>query len=514
MKRIPSNQHERENAFGRSCVRLRKSMGLTQQALGRLLGISEQAIGHWERGVRSPKPEHLKRVLALCLQRHAFTPGREHEEAQQLWRAAGKPADFDAFWMQMQLAAPSASYALVVLKREAAQPVELQVNQETSTVSSRFDWGEALDVRDFYGREAERLLLEQWVVKERCQVVSVLGMGGIGKSALAVTLMHQVAPSFQRVVFRSVRDAPLCEDLLADCLQVLAPQPLFILPTSAERGIDLLLEALQARRCLLVLDNLETLLQAHDPESRFLPGYEDYGALLRRVAETAHQSCLLLTSRESPADLVPLEGGRKPVRALRLSGLDAVSCEQLLAEKDVAGATPDRERLIERYGGNPLALNIVAETIVELFGGEIAPFLEQGEVVFGSVRELLGEHFARLSATEQTVLLWLAILREPVSIEELLAVLVAAWTTRSGCGTSRGAATAWRCMDIPLVCTISPSRLTAAACSVGVMMAPCGCGRWSVGSVCRSCRATRSRSTTWPGVQMAHSLPAQGRICW
>ena len=44
-------------------------------------------------------------------------------------------------------------------------------------------------------------------------------------------------------------------------------------------------------------------------------------------------------------------------------------------------------------------------------------------MVFGSVRELLDEQFARLSAVEQTVLLWLAILREPVSIEELLRVL-------------------------------------------------------------------------------------------
>src|SRR5207253_2389628 len=79
---------------------------------------------------------------------------------------------------------------------------------------------------------------------------------------------------------------------------------------------------------------------------------------------------------------------------------------------------------VQRYEGNPMALNIVAQTIVELFGGEIAPFLEQGEVIFGSVRELLAEQFARLSAVEQTVLLWLAILREPVTIEELLAVLV------------------------------------------------------------------------------------------
>jgi hypothetical protein len=139
------------------------------------------------------------------------------------------------------------------------------------------------------------------------------------------------------------------------------------------------------------------------------------------VAQTAHQSCLLLTSREKPRELVALEGSRTPVRSLRLAGLDAVASEQLLAEKDVAGTSPERARLIEAYAGNPLALKIVAETIVELFGSEIAPFLEQGEVVFGSARELLDEQFARLSADEQTVLLWLAILREPVSIEEVLA---------------------------------------------------------------------------------------------
>jgi hypothetical protein len=58
-------------------------------------------------------------------------------------------------------------------------------------------------------------------------------------------------------------------------------------------------------------------------------------------------------------------------------------------------------RLVEVYAGNPLAMNIVAQNIAELFGGEIAAFLKQGEAVFGSVRELLGEQIARLSALEQ-----------------------------------------------------------------------------------------------------------------
>ena len=92
-------------------------------------------------------------------------------------------------------------------------------------------------------------------------------------------------------------------------------------------------------------------------------------------------------------------------------------------KKGSQAVTSEQLRLIEAYAGNPLALKIVAQTIVELFDGQIAPFLEQGEVVFGGVRELLDEQYARLSALEQSVLLWLAILREPVTLEELLAVL-------------------------------------------------------------------------------------------
>jgi hypothetical protein len=73
-----------------------------------------------------------------------------------------------------------------------------------------------------------------------------------------------------------------------------------------------------------------------------------------------------------------------------------------LAEKGVEGGTSEQLRLVEAYAGNPLALKIVARTIVELFDGQIFPFLEQ---------------------VEQSVLLWLAILREPVNPQELLAVL-------------------------------------------------------------------------------------------
>src|SRR5205823_4666892 len=105
--------------------------------------------------------------------------------------------------------------------------------------------------------------------------------------------------------------------------------------------------------------------------------------------------------------------------------LEASACAQLLGEHELVGSPEEYARLAALYAGNPLALSIVAETIADLFGGAISSFLSAGTILFGSIAHLLQEQWARLSALEQTLLWWLAILREPVTLSELQAVLVA-----------------------------------------------------------------------------------------
>ena len=327
----------------------------------------------------------------------------------------------DEPWLQGLLAKPPSPRVTAPIAQARGAEV---VSSPQASRGLRVDWGYAPDVPSFYGREREMATLAEWVLQERCRVVSVLGLGGIGKSALAVSLMRQVAPHFEVVLWRSLRDAPTCEALLDDCLRVLAPEVPRDEADSLERRLNLLLKCMRRTRVLLVLDNLETLLEEGQSTGHLRPGYEGYARLLCQMAETEHQSCLLLTSREKPIDLVPLEGNRGPVRALRLARLDADACQQLLADKEVAGSTAEQARLIEAYAGNPLALKIIAQSILDLFDGEIALFLEQGEVVFGGVRKLLDEQYARLANLEQMVLQGLAIVRKPVTLGELRALLV------------------------------------------------------------------------------------------
>src|SRR6266702_4679955 len=416
---------ERDCAFGQLILTLRTRISLTQEGLGERLGVSRRAVAHWEAGLNYPDIEHLQALIALGVHQRIFPAGQEAEEIRALWRAAHQKVLLDEAWLASVLGGRRPALTLLHPEPlEAARPAELPSTAQLPP-TPLLDWGEALSVPSFYGREADLATLLRWVVEEGCWLVSVLGLGGIGKSALVVRAMRELASHFEVVLFRSLRDAPSCEALLSSCLAVLAPEPQDLLHESLERRLSRLLAELRRRRVLLVLDNLEVLLAEGEALGRLRPGYEGYGQLLEQVGHTGHQSCLLLTSREHPAALRALEGRRALVRSLRLSGLSASACAQLLGEHELVGSPEEYARLAALYAGNPLALSIVAETIADLFGGAISSFLSAGTILFGSITHLLQEQWERLSALEQTLLWWLAILREPVTLEELQAVLVA-----------------------------------------------------------------------------------------
>ena len=307
------------------------------------------------------------------------------------------------------------------------------------------DWGEAIDVSTFYGRTVELATLKRWILEDGCRSLSILGMGGIGKTALSVKLAAAIAemrspPSgpqslgaFQFILWRTLRNAPTVEALVADLIRVLSGDRLkdTDLPADIAGRVSRLMEFLRSCRCLLVIDNVETVLRAGEYSGHFQSQHQGYGELFRRLAQTAHPSCVVLTSRENPRELAALEGETLPVRSLRLSGLAGDDSKAILhAKGEFVGTAADWQLLSDRYGGNPLALKIVASTIQDLFDGSLTDFLTQGAVVFDDIRTLLDQQFNRLSDLGKGIMYELAIAREPITLAELQDDLMAVPKTK------------------------------------------------------------------------------------
>ncbi|MBW4517683.1 MAG: NACHT domain-containing protein [Timaviella obliquedivisa GSE-PSE-MK23-08B] len=279
-------------------------------------------------------------------------------------------------------------------------------------------WDGVPDVSVFYGRTAELASLTQWMIGDtstRCRVIALLGMGGIGKTLLVAKLAEQIQTHFECLIWRSLLSTVPAGMFINELIQFLTDDSELTIPDSLDSKISCLINCLEQRRSLLVLDQLETILSNDGFAGQYQEAHKGYSELLRRVGQESHNSCLVLTSREKTPEIAQLEGVNLPVRSLQLKGLDDEAARKLLRAK---GLTEETQwgGLIQIYRGNPIMLKMVAATIGDSWNGNVSEFLRNsGTIVTGDLRRFIEVLFSRLSSLEKQVTIQLASTTEPMS---------------------------------------------------------------------------------------------------
>jgi WD40 repeat protein len=290
-------------------------------------------------------------------------------------------------------------------------------------------WEKDLDVSSFVGRASDKDTLKQQIVRDRCRLVLVWGMGGVGKTFLAKKIAEENKNSFDYIIWLSLRESPPLEQILVKLFEFLSDREKINLQKqgTVSSKIALLIEHLSSSRCLLILDNLESIMKSGIASGKYREGYENYRELINAIGEEKHKSCLLLTSREKPQHI-------RESQYVVFHEINGFSFEEdgqiFLQTIGLYGVEQELRELFNWYSGNPLFIELAAKNIKEVFSGSIFEFLTAAKRIVGeslsdcenerdTIRKMLEWYFQKLSNEQKEIMYWLAINREAISIREL-----------------------------------------------------------------------------------------------
>lgn len=208
----------------------------------------------------------------------------------------------------------------------------------------------------FVGREEELGKVFE-ALRSRAWIVTIDGMGGIGKTTLALEVAHRCksgvlqndgSPRFERFIWASARDKShyTLDDLIDSVLSVLGPVSLGTPTPDPANKAALAIRLLSGSTCLLIVDNLETVTD--EPLHRFL-------------RDLPSPSKVIVTSRHhiQTGERVVTVGGLEEHDAVELLKHEASRLQIGLAEAD-----HQQLKIIARKTyGIPLVLRWVMESV-------------------------------------------------------------------------------------------------------------------------------------------------------
>jgi predicted ATPase/class 3 adenylate cyclase len=259
----------------------------------------------------------------------------------------------------------------------------------------------------FVGRQTELLDIEGALAGET-RLLTLVGQGGAGKTRLAVEATIRLVPSFTHgAVFcslASVDDADLAVRALIDALGFSVDTHTSDLPP-----LDQLLDYLQSRAILIVLDNFEQLSHKTELVDQMLSAGPDV-----RVLVTSRERLHLSSESIVPVGGLELPSGSKDTTIPSVQLFIERACQidaGFSYEAHVAGV----DQICELVDGLPLGVELAAAWVDILspdeIAGEIATNLDFLESTYGdrpdrhrSLRAVFESSWNRLDGPQQGIL--------------------------------------------------------------------------------------------------------------
>ncbi len=318
---------------------------------------------------------------------------------------------------------------LAEIHRQAAEEVQLHPAQKRLPVIGRPPLGV---VDHFKDRIREREQIGQLLAEPTTRLVSVIGHGGMGKTALASKVLRGLEQHrwphtdddipLDGIVYLSTRTAGISlERLFLDCAKMLGGEPEKKLNTvwtnpklDIEEKVSHLLDALGEGRFVILLDNMEDLL---DDKGQLVDA--DLQHFFDHSLTAAHGVRLLVTSR------LALAFGREVMRFDRqvklLDGLPTPDGVALLRELDPNGDyglqdAPEEQlaQAVELVHGVPRALEVMAGILANDPFASLTEVIEQFYKQEDVVQALIEENYKRLDDNARHVIEALAVFKRPV----------------------------------------------------------------------------------------------------
>ena len=295
-------------------------------------------------------------------------------------------------------------------------------NQETSnskpTKTLYQDLSEMPELGDFYDRTPELQTLTTWILQQRCRLITLTGISGIGKTTLAVQLVQQIKDEFEYAVWYTLDEFPTIEKFQSNLIQLFSNSEKQVLSPTNQKRLPLI-KYLQNHRCLIVLDDIHNLFSSGELAGKYKPDCEEYCTLFKQIEKLSHQSCLMLIGWEQPREVTQVKNQNTSIRTLQLKGLDIAAAREILRDYGLE-ESDNSETLIHRYQGNPLSLKSVANLIQDL-GGGVTELLPNDTILLPEdLKDVLQQQFDRLSELEKQVISLLAKESQPINRAKLL----------------------------------------------------------------------------------------------